>query len=230
MTGTKISVLLLYLRIFPSTVSTRFRHACYLIIALLVAYCLAMCISTAAECTPSSYAWTRWDGEHEGHCINTVAQIYLGAALNIFFDVLVFFLPISKLAKLEIAPARKRMGVILTFLVGLFVTVCSIIRLRYLVKWGESANPTWDYTPIGIWSVIEGNAAIVCCCMPAMAGPIKKFWKRVSESMSTSHHHASSSKTGGEGVRRYGDGSVELSEREMGEGDIEQAHHEDWRV
>ena len=221
MTGTKISVLLLYLRIFPSTVSTWFRRTCYLIIGRLTGYCLSMCISTAVECMPISYAWTRWDGEHKGHCINTVAQIYMGASLNIIFDVLVFFLPIPKLYKLKTSTPRKKIGIILTFLVGLFVTICSIIRLRYLVRWGESANPTWDYTSIGIWSVIEGNAAIVCCCMPAMAGPIKKVWKRMSDSISNTYH--TSSKLSNNGAPEHDPERVESHEHriETSERDVE---------
>ncbi|KAK5130681.1 hypothetical protein LTR08_001842 [Meristemomyces frigidus] len=222
MSGTKISVVLLYLRIFPSTVSTWFRRTCFLVIGLIACYWISMCISTAVECTPVSYAWTSWDGEHKGHCINTVAQIYGGASFNIVFDVIVFFLPIPKLLQLEVATSRKKIGIILTFLVGLFVTICSIIRLQYLVRWGKSTNPTWDYTPIGIWSVIEGNAATICSCMPAMAGPLKKLWMHVQNSITNSFHTSSSSKLSGKSSRTQGaSGNRSFRGRKLSDGDVE---------
>lgn len=175
---TKISILLLYLRIFPSTVSTWFRVNIWIVIGLCSAYCLAMWFSILFECDPIGYNWTRWDGEHEGSCINARALIYSSSTINIVLDLMVFFLPFPKLMKLEVS-GRKKIGICLTFVLGLFVTICSAVRLQYLVRWGDSKNPTWDYNPIAIWSAVEGNVSIICCCLPAMAGPIKKALQKI---------------------------------------------------
>ncbi|KAI7365937.1 hypothetical protein KC354_g4528 [Hortaea werneckii] len=170
---TKISILLLYLRIFPSTVSTWFRVTVWIVIGLCSAYCLAMWFSILFECDPIGYNWTRWDGEHKGNCINARALIYSSSTINIVLDLMVFFLPSPKLMKLEVS-GQKKVGICLTLVLGLFVTICSAVRLQYLVRWGDSKNPTWDYNPIAIWSAVEGNVSIICCCLPEMAGPIKK--------------------------------------------------------
>ncbi|RMZ16238.1 hypothetical protein D0862_01324 [Hortaea werneckii] len=175
---TKISILLLYLRIFPSTVSTWFRVNVWIVIGLCSAYCLAMWFSILFECDPIGYNWNRWDGEHEGKCINARALIYSSSTINIVLDLMVFFLPFPKLMKLEVS-GRKKIGICLTFVVGLFVTICSAVRLQYLVRWGDSKNPTWDYNPIAIWSAVEGNVSIICCCLPAMAGPIKRALQKI---------------------------------------------------
>ncbi|RMX77454.1 hypothetical protein D0869_09879 [Hortaea werneckii] len=175
---TKISILLLYLRIFPSTVSTWFRVNIWIVIGLCSAYCLAMWFSILFECDPIGYNWTRWDCEHEGNCINARALIYSSSSINIVLDLMVFFLPFPKLLKLEVS-GRKKIGICLTFVLGLFVTICSAVRLQYLVRWGDSKNPTWDYNPIAIWSAVEGNVSIICCCLPAMAGPIKKALQNI---------------------------------------------------
>ncbi|RMY70375.1 hypothetical protein D0863_05817 [Hortaea werneckii] len=175
---TKISILLLYLRIFPSTVSTWFRVTIWIVVGLCSAYCLAMWFSILFECDPIGYNWTRWDGEHEGKCINARALIYSSSSINIVLDLMVFFLPFPKLMKLEVS-GRKKIGICLTFVLGLFVTICSAVRLQYLVRWGDSKNPTWDYNPIAIWSAVEGNVSIICCCLPAMTGPIKKALQKV---------------------------------------------------
>ncbi|RMZ30021.1 hypothetical protein D0859_05884 [Hortaea werneckii] len=175
---TKISILLLYLRIFPSTVSTWFRITIWIVIGLCSAYCLAMWFSILFECDPIGYNWTRWDGEHEGNCINARALIYSSSTINIVLDLMVFFLPFPKLMKLEVS-GRKKVGICLTFVLGLFVTICSAVRLQYLVRWGDSKNPTWDYNSIAIWSAVEGNVSVICCCLPAMAGPIKKALQKM---------------------------------------------------
>ncbi|KAK4545780.1 hypothetical protein LTR36_002734 [Oleoguttula mirabilis] len=172
---TKISIVLLYLRIFPSVVSTWFRRACYLTIGLCVCYLISCDLSVVFECKPISLAWTGWDGEQKGHCFNQEAEIFAVSGINIALDILVFFLPIPKLIKLEISP-KKKAGICLTFVVGLFVTVCSVIRLQSLVQWGETTNPMWEYNAIAIWSSVEGNCTVICACMPSMAGPIKKVW------------------------------------------------------
>lgn len=43
------------------------------------------------------------------------------------------------------------------------VTLVSVIRLNYLLK-GNLQDPdiTWNFVDIGLWSVIEGNIAMVC--------------------------------------------------------------------
>jgi len=182
---TKISILLLYLRIFPSTISTRFRRACYIMIALCVTYCISMWLAILFNCAPIPLVWTRWDGAHtgDGHCININSLAFANSGINILYDFCVIFLPIPKLMRLELS-THKKIGVCLTFMVGLFTTICGIIRLQYLVRWGDSANPTWDYNLIAVWSGVEGATSVICACMPSLAGPTKKIWKKAFKKVS----------------------------------------------
>lgn len=43
------------------------------------------------------------------------------------------------------------------------VTVVSIVRLHYLLH-GNLTSPdiTWNFVDIAVWSVVEGNTAIIC--------------------------------------------------------------------
>ena len=86
-----------------------------------------------------------------------------------------FALPIPKLLHVQVG-TRKKVGILMTFAVGLFVTTCSIIRLSYVVRWRKSTDPTWTYTVVALWSLVEVNVGVVCACMPSLAGPIKRFW------------------------------------------------------
>ncbi|KAK5696134.1 hypothetical protein LTR97_008554 [Elasticomyces elasticus] len=109
------------------------------------------------------------------HNITRILKIYAGSGINIVYDLIVFILPIPKLLKVQISN-KKKAGIVMTFMVGLFVTACSVIRLAYVVRWRKTTNPTWSYAPIALWSIIEVDVGVVCACMPSLAGPIKRFW------------------------------------------------------
>lgn len=172
---TKISIVLLYLRIFPKTVSKRFWIASWTIIAGLIIYCFSFLVYSAFQCAPISYFWTQWDGEHEGYCNNFQLAVYINSGLNIFFDLTVFILPIPKLLAIQVRDKRRKVGVILTFLVGLFVTVCSMVRLKYLSRVSKITNATYEYTDITLWSGIESEVGVICACMPTITGPVLYF-------------------------------------------------------
>jgi len=174
---TKVSILQLYLRIWTvEAVSRWFRRTCWICIVVLILTMLAFVFSLIFQCTPVHFAWLYWDGLHNpGHCVNRPAQIYVLGAFNIAYDVIVFVLPLHHFLKLNIS-WRRKFGVCLIFMVGMLVTICSIVRLQYLVKIGRSTNQTWDYNSAVIWSSVECNLAVVCTCMPAMAGLIQRLW------------------------------------------------------
>lgn len=173
---TKISILLLYLRIWTIDSTTRrFRTTCWIFIALLAAIAVTGVFTIAFQCTPVSYAWLQATGTAQGHCIKLSAFSYVYAALDITLDAIVFLLPIRNLLHLEINWLKK-LGVVTVFLCGFFVTICSIVRLQYLVRLGDTTNLTWDFQYIGMWSLVECNFSIVCVCMPAMAGLLQRVW------------------------------------------------------
>jgi len=71
----------------------------------------------------------------------------------------------------------KKILAITIFLVGLFVTICSIIRLAFLIKWGSTENRTWYYNSVTIWSAIECNLAVFCACLPSIAGLVQRIYR-----------------------------------------------------
>lgn len=54
---TKVSIVLLYLRIFPRGVSNTFTYSCWAAIGVLIAYGIAMCIFFAMQCRPIRYVY-----------------------------------------------------------------------------------------------------------------------------------------------------------------------------
>lgn len=55
---TKISIVLLYLRIFPKEASRRFQYVSWAVFGGLVVYLVAFLIYFACECEPISFFWT----------------------------------------------------------------------------------------------------------------------------------------------------------------------------
>ncbi|CAM1503619.1 Fc.00g012100.m01.CDS01 [Cosmosporella sp. VM-42] len=161
----KLALLFFYLRIFPATPIRR------LLWGTVVFNCVfgaVFCVVAAFQCRPVSYFWTKWDGEHEGSCVNVNAVGWSNAAISIALDVWMLAIPMSQLKDLNL-DWRKKIGVGMMFCVGAFVTVVSILRLRSLVTFeSHSINPTWEYLEVSKWSTIEINVGIICTCMPTL--------------------------------------------------------------
>ncbi|KAF7189497.1 Satratoxin biosynthesis SC1 cluster protein 4 [Pseudocercospora fuligena] len=183
---TKVSLILLYLRIWTAdSASSAFRVTCWILIGILLSTATAGIFGIIFQCTPINYAWLSVTGTVQGHCIALEPFTYTYGALNISYDVVVFFLPIHSLLKLRV-PWPKKLGLCSVFLVGFLVTICSIIRLQYLVRLSETENISCNFQYIGMWSLVEANFSIVCCCMPAMAGLAQRIWSK-SSNFSSSH-------------------------------------------
>jgi hypothetical protein len=67
--------------------------------------------------------------------------------------------------QIQVQDKRRKAGVVLTFLVGLFVTACSMVRLKYSSGVSKITNATYDYTDISLWSGIECEVGVICACM-----------------------------------------------------------------
>ncbi|KAM3422237.1 hypothetical protein BST61_g2602 [Cercospora zeina] len=174
----KVSILLLYLRMWPAD-SGWFRKTCILFMAVLATFTVVAIATLGLGCQPMDYFWLRWDGTHTGYCIDQNALIWSNAGFTIGFDVLCIVLPLPRLIALGI-PTRKTIAVVVTFAVAGFVTVCSILRLRTLVQWGNATNMTWYYNPIAIWSNVELNLGVLCACIPATAGLLQRCYGKGS--------------------------------------------------
>ncbi|KXT05214.1 hypothetical protein AC578_8435 [Pseudocercospora eumusae] len=176
---TKISIVLLYIRTWWDSRNSHrpFRVVCWCLIAVLVATVTAIGFAEIFQCTPVSYTWNQVlpGQEGDGTCISRRSLFYTFGALNICYDVVILFLPVPLLLMLEI-PVIKKIGVSSVFLVGFAVTVCSIGRLNYLAML-QDTNVTWNHTDLALWTLVEVDLSMVCCCMPGIAGLLQRYWK-----------------------------------------------------
>ncbi|KAH8884971.1 putative PTH11-type G-protein coupled receptor protein [Thozetella sp. PMI_491] len=160
----KMSLMFFFLRIFPSP---PVRRLLWGTVAFNVVYCLSFVLIGIFQCRPIDFYWTKWDGEHEGTCLNINALVWSNAAVSIALDVWMLAIPLWQLHGLNLQ-WKKKVGVGLMFCVGTFVTVMSVLRLQSLVTFANSMNPTWDQFGASFWTVIELNVGIICTCMPTL--------------------------------------------------------------
>lgn len=160
----KLSILAFYLRVF---IDRTFRKAVYIVVVALVCFAIAFFFALIFQCSPVSYAWTNWDSEKHGSCVNVNAGVWSHAALNIFFDLVVLALPIPQLTRLQFTYSWKGKAQIgIMFSTGIIVTIISVLRLRSLIMIANTQNPTWDYFAAALWSAAEAFAGTICACLP----------------------------------------------------------------
>lgn len=87
----KLSYLFLYLRHAMTTVA---KTVVYTLIALVTAFGIATAITSMTLCIPFEKLW---QPDLQGRCVNINAYYLSAMALNIFFDLTIFILPIPTL-------------------------------------------------------------------------------------------------------------------------------------
>lgn len=128
---TKVSILLLYLRLFPHD---GFVKACWIIIAVMGTFLFWTIFGFMFMCTPVNYFWDR---SIEGHCFNPEWVYFTNAPFNIVTDFVLFGLPMPILWELQL-PIRQKAGLIFLFGIGLVYVFCSATCL--FLSDGSCAN------------------------------------------------------------------------------------------
>lgn len=107
----RLSILLLYQRIFGDIPLARWliRFSFGLIIACSIAFDLAVIFG----CTPISYFWTSWDGEHEGYCISNNGIFWAGAFVVIAIDIWIILIPLPFIARLNLTLRSKILSAVM---------------------------------------------------------------------------------------------------------------------
>ncbi|KAF3037423.1 hypothetical protein E8E11_000925 [Didymella keratinophila] len=196
----KLSFLFFYKRIFPGRTIQRIIIAT---IIFSILYGIVFVVVAVFQCWPISYYWTKWDGEHTGHCIDINALVWANAAISIAVDLWMLGIPLSQLIHLKLSFSKKA-GVAIMFCLGTFATVISIIRLQFLITFARTQNPTWDQQNITKWSAIEIAVGVVCSCIPAIRVILVRVLPRTFGSSQDSKRRNQYHSTEGKGSKLSG--------------------------
>jgi hypothetical protein len=177
---TKVSILLFYMRVFPSR---GFHMLCNTLLGFVVLAGTVILLCQLLQCLPVRFNWDK--SIHNAKCINVNALTYAHAGINIFQDVLILALPIPWIMRLKLQPNQK-IGLVIMFQVGAFACVTAVVRLRFLAEFGgtNSTDPLWENADCTIWTAAETNSAIVCSCLPAIRALYKTSRKAATEASS----------------------------------------------
>lgn len=172
----KLSYLTLYLR---HAITTAAKSVVYFLMALVSAFGIATSITSMALCIPNEKLWTP---DLPGRCINIKAYYISATALNIFFDLIIFILPIPTLWTLRL-PKSQRIGLVGVFGVGLIVIIASIFRLQTTVSLLDTpaylTDNTWDTVNTLDWSAVEIHVALLVSCTAAFKALIQRYFPRL---------------------------------------------------
>ena len=189
---TKISILFLYLKLIPQRT---YRHISWGMMVFVGLTGFTCVIAGIFQCNPIPKAW---HPKMEGTCFNQVALYLSNAGLNIFQDLIIYFLPVKTLWQVQL-PLKQRIALIAVFVVGAFVCLTGILRLESLTMASVSPdqtcksllssaplNASQDPLPLtwhdagdnygaAIWSSIEANVGIVCASLVHLKPLIARY-------------------------------------------------------
>ncbi|KJK67854.1 hypothetical protein P875_00108898 [Aspergillus parasiticus SU-1] len=164
--GFKASLCLSYLRLLTKTSLSIYRVLIWTVLIISTLGHIAGALALIFNCRPVQLAWRT---DITGTCLPVGGTFYGLAIFTIICDLMIIFLPIPLLLRLKIKPAQKA-GVVCLFLLGLFTTICSIMRLTQIhrVAYGDGNS-----TALVLWGTIEFNVGNIISCIPYLAPLLK---------------------------------------------------------
>ncbi|KAM4067102.1 CFEM domain-containing protein [Hirsutella rhossiliensis] len=168
-----------YLEIFSSR---GVRILLWATVAFHVASGLTFVAKAIFQCFPVSYSWTRFDDrvnhQQHGRCLQVYASSWANAALSVAADLWLLAIPLTQLKRLNLH-WKKKVAATLMFLAGAIGTIISVLRLRSIIHFAKSTNPTRDQFGIVWWSSIEVLVGMMCTCLPALRLILVRMWPRI---------------------------------------------------
>jgi len=155
----KGSIIFFYLRIFGA--KPGFRISAFCVLGFIILWAVSIILETFLLCRPLAF---NWDSSIKGICGDRNTVYVSAGALNVVTDFMVMALPIPHILKLQLAFKRK-IGLIVMFSLGLFITAISILRIKSL-QLISFTDPTYTL-PMGLfWTTLEPCLAIINANLP----------------------------------------------------------------
>ena len=107
----KLSILILYLRIFTEKIS---RIICWALFVIISTLSVVNIFLIVFQCNPRSKAWNPTE---PGHCHNIVLHFVWASFPNIATDVIMLILPLPVIYNLH-TRLRVKLGLMATFMIG----------------------------------------------------------------------------------------------------------------
>ncbi|ORY65087.1 L-fucose permease [Pseudomassariella vexata] len=178
--ATKTSILIFYLRLSRNTQQV-LRFASWVVLGVVNVAGTVLTLLNIFQCRPVQAAFDRYSGD--ANCIPLLTEFICSAPVNIVTDLAILALPLPVLTGMRI-PYRQKIILVLTFTLGIFVTIVDVVRIYYLQQaitavspgvsnnleatFGDQANFAWNASLSLMWSAVEVNVGIACACIPTL--------------------------------------------------------------
>ncbi|RHZ58851.1 uncharacterized protein CDV56_107526 [Aspergillus thermomutatus] len=140
---TKLSILLLYSRVFAPSFRSKTFFCIQALIWLNLGFYFADTIVKIFECSPRAKIW---DKDLKGHCLNINIPIIVTSSINVASDFLILVLPIVSVWRLQMRNSKK-WATSAIFAAGIF-----IMRLVASVRNRNVKDKTYDWFPEFLWT------------------------------------------------------------------------------
>ncbi|KAI1116324.1 major facilitator superfamily domain-containing protein [Nemania sp. NC0429] len=174
----KTSVLIFYLRLSKNTQKV-LRLASWAVLVIVNLAGAVLTLLNIFQCSPVEAAFIRGPGR----CIPLLTEFICSAPINIVTDLAILALPLPVLTSMRL-PQRQKVILVMTFALGIFVTVVDVVRIYYLqtaindassksssdpnAAFGGSPQFAWNASLALLWSAVEVNVGITCACIPTL--------------------------------------------------------------
>ncbi|PQE23630.1 integral membrane protein [Rutstroemia sp. NJR-2017a BVV2] len=167
LTFTKLSVVLLYRRIFRGEL---FNKICSGLITIIGCWGISFFFATVFECFPIRDVWVTLYGQPRS-CYNYLPMFFATAISNFIIDVMILATPMPLIWKLHM-PVQQKAAVTGIFLLGAFVCGISIARIYFFVQASRGFDNNYDVTynlaPTIYWTQLESAIAVISACLPTL--------------------------------------------------------------
>ncbi|KAF2469545.1 uncharacterized protein BDR25DRAFT_288451 [Lindgomyces ingoldianus] len=184
---TKLAILALYTRVFGLLHHDRcFTYGVYVCTVFSVLLGIGEISVFILQCVPPQVFWNRIyllfpvghpKGPVEGYCMDQVTHVVVPIALDLVSEVAIMLLPARILWNLCL-PWKKKIGLGVTFSLGIFVSVTNIVRISIYARMVNGGDIAWDDIDAFIWTIVQMSFAVVCASIPPCAPLLKVFSKR----------------------------------------------------
>lgn len=178
--ATKTSILIFYLRLAKNTQKI-LRLSSWATLAVVNVAGVVLTFMNIFQCRPVASAWSPWEGT--SRCIPLLTEFICAAPVNIVTDLAILALPIPVLTGMRLPPRQKTI-LVLTFGLGIFITVVDVVRIYYLqqaigaaptslsedpeTRFGGQQEFSFNASLSFMWSAVEVNVGMTCACVPTL--------------------------------------------------------------
>lgn len=161
----KLSILLLYFRIFVTTKRSKTYYAIHFLIWFNLLFYLTNLPAEIWTCIPREKIW---DPTIEGKCVDNDAIIVTGGVINVVSDFGILLIPLVSIGRLQM-PRAKKIGVSAVFATGFLhvfaplatlqseanyhsACVASIMHLVTAIQVKGNPDKTYRMFPLALWT------------------------------------------------------------------------------